>query len=96
MNFFYDLPYDIQKKIYFEAHKLNFKDTFKKIGSIVFGRSVPPLTDLLYQRGATQKELRDYHSCLDWIDGKSLTTMEDMIENRYYDVFYDYWAAWRE
>ena len=31
MNFFYDLPYDIQKKIYFEAHKLKYKDTFKKM-----------------------------------------------------------------
>ena len=26
MNFFYDLPHEIQEKIYFEAHKIKYKD----------------------------------------------------------------------
>ena len=34
MNFFYDLPDEIQEKIYFEAHKLNSKDLFKQIKKI--------------------------------------------------------------
>ena len=98
MNFFYDLPDDIQEKIYFEAHKLNSKAIIKKINSIDFWRrddvgfAILSMTNLLYYLGATQKELQDYFFCLDWLDGKRLNiTMEDMDNNLYYNVYYDYW-----
>jgi hypothetical protein len=98
MNRFESLPDDIQEKIYFEVHKLKCKDTFEKINSIDFWRrddvgfAILSMTNLLYYLGATQKELQDYFSCLDWLDGKRLNiTMEDMANNLYYNVYYDYW-----
>lgn len=98
MNFFYDLPDDIREKIYKCAHKLNSKDTFEKIKKIDFwirddvGFAIMSMTNLLYYLGATQKELRDYYFCLDWLDGKKLNiTSEDMEDNLYYNVYYDYW-----
>ncbi len=98
MNFFYDLPCDIQEQIFFEAHKLKSKDTFEKIKKIDFWRrddigfAILSMTNLLYYLGAAQKELRDYYFCLDWLDGKKLNiTMEDMADNLYYNVYYDYW-----
>lgn len=101
MNFFYDLPCDIQDKIYHEVHKLNSKDLFKKIQSIDFWQrddvcfSILSMTKLLYNLGATRKELRDYYFCLDWLDGKRLNiTMEDIFENKYYQIYYDYWDAY--
>lgn len=98
MNFFYDLPDDIQEQIFFEAHKLQSKDTLEKIKKIDFwrrddiGYATLAMTNLLYSLGAAKNELQDYFFCLDWLDGKRLNiTMEDMIENKYYDVYYDYW-----
>lgn len=83
MNFFYDLPDEIQEKIYFEAHKLNSKDLFKQIKKIDFWkqrvtpcpcRQDPPdiyidleMTKLLYTLGATQEELREYYCARDWL-----------------------------
>ncbi len=98
MNHFESLPDDIQDKIYFEVHKLKCKDTFKKIRSIDFwhrddvGYSILAMTNLLYQYGATQREIRDYYFCLDWIDGKILNiTIEHVFENKYYHVYHAYW-----
>lgn len=98
MNRFENLPDEIQDKIYFEVHKLKFKNTFKKIHSIDFwirddvGYAILSMTNLLYNLGASKKELKDYFFCLDWLDGKRLNiTMEDMDNNVYYNVYYDYW-----
>ena len=98
MNFFYDLPDELQDFIHREAHKIKFKDISEKIKKIDFwhrddvGYAILSMTNLLYHLGASRKELRDYYFCLDWLDGKRLNiTMEDMIENKYYDVYYDYW-----
>ena len=98
MNHFYDLPDDIQEKIYKHAHEIQSKNMFGKIKKIEFwrrddvGYSILAMTNLLYHLGAPQKELEDYHFCLDWLDGKILNIrLEDMIENKYYDVYYEYW-----
>ena len=98
MNFFYDLPDDIQEQIFFEVHRLQSKDTLEKIKKIDFwrrddiGYAILSMTNLLYSLGASKNELQDYFFCLDWLHGKRLNiTMEDMIENKYYDVYYDYW-----
>ena len=92
------LPEELQEQIFFEAHKLKSKETFKKIKKIDFWRrddvgfAILGMTNLLYNLGAPQKELRDYFFCLDWLDGKRLNiTMEDMDNNLYYNVYYDYW-----
>lgn len=98
MNRFESLPDDIQEKIYKHRHELQSKATFRKIHSIDFwkrddvGYAILAMTNLLYNLDATQKELRDYYFCLDWLDGKKLNiTMEDMYNNLYYNVYYDYW-----
>jgi hypothetical protein len=98
MNLFESLPDDLQENIYLHVHKLNFKNTLKKIKCIDFwgrdevGYAILSMTNLLYNLNATQKELKDYFFCIDWLDGKKLNiTMEDMMENKYYDVYYDYW-----
>jgi hypothetical protein len=98
MNFFYDLPDDLQEKIYKHTHEIQSKNMFGKIKKIEFwrrddvGYSILAMTNLLYHLGATQRELEDYHFCLDWLDGKILNIrLEDMIENKYYDVYYEYW-----
>ena len=98
MNFFYDLPHDIQKKIYFEAHKkANFK-TLSAIKRINWhkGRKVNAflaLSVLLYNNGATQRELDEYFTLIDWLDGKYIEFV-DIIENKYYQVYFDYWNGW--
>jgi hypothetical protein len=101
MNFFYDLPDEIQEKIYHEAHKINSKDLFKEIKTIDFWNrddtcyAILEMTKLLYKLDATQEERGDYYYCLDWIDGKRLNiTMEDIFENKYYRMYYDYWDAY--
>ncbi len=92
------LPEELQEQIFFEAHKIQSKDTFKKIKKIDFwqrddiGFAILAMTNLLYHLGATQKELRDYYFCLDWLDGKRLNiTIEDIEDNLYYNVYHDYW-----
>ena len=98
MNFFYDLPDELQDFIHREAHKIKFKDTVGKIKKIDFwqrddiGIAILSMTNLLYHLGASQKELRDYYFCLDWLDGKRLNiTIEDIEDNLYYNVYHDYW-----
>jgi|TARA_Y100000389_G_scaffold154052_1_gene154495 hypothetical protein len=98
MNFFYDLPYDIQKKIYFEAHKkANFKtlSDIKRINwqSTRKGNVFLALSILLYNNGATQRELDEYFTLIDWMDGKYIEFV-DIIENKYYQVYFDYWNGW--
>tara|TARA_B100000768_G_scaffold181480_1_gene204652 strand:+ start:481 stop:873 length:393 start_codon:yes stop_codon:yes gene_type:complete len=98
MNLFYDLPDDLQDMIYFETHKLNYKDTFSKIKTNKFlcrdgdGYAVQAMTDVLYSLNATKTEIEDFFSCLDWLDGKRIDTpMEELLENKYYHVYYEYW-----
>lgn len=100
MNHFYDLPDDLQEKIYKHTHKIQSKDTFEKIKKIDFwqrddiGYAILLMTKLLYLRRASKKELKDYYFCLDWLDGKKLNiTIEDMDNNLYYNVYYDYWDS---
>ena len=92
------LPEELQEQIFFEAHKIQSKDTFEKIKKIDFwqrddiGFAILAMTNLLYDLGATQKELRDYYFCLDWLDGKRLNiTIEDIEDNLYYNVYHNYW-----
>ena len=103
MNFFYDLPDDLQEKIYKHTHEIQSIDAFEKIKKIDFwqrddiGFAILAMTNLLYDLGATQKEIRDYYFCLDWLDGKRLNiTIEDIEDNLYYNVYYDYWDQVRE
>ncbi len=98
MNFFYDLPQDIQDKIHKHAHELQSNETFRKIQSIDFwqrgdvGHAIVAMTNLLYHLSASQKELQDYYFCLDWLDGKRQgITVEDMKDNLYYNAYRDYW-----
>ena len=98
MNYFYDLPDDLQEKIYKHIHEIQSKNTFEKIKKIDFWRrddigfAILAMTNLLYHLGATQKELRDYYFCLDWLDGKRLNiTIEDIEDNLYYNVYHNYW-----
>ena len=92
------LPEELQEQIFFEVHKIQSKDTFEKIKKIDFwqrddiGFAILAMTNLLYHLGATQKELRDYYFCLDWLDGKRLNiTIEDIEDNLYYNVYHNYW-----
>ena len=104
MNFFYDLPDEIQEKIYFEAHKLNSKDLFKQIKKIDFWKhrvdyQLPgdtyvdlEMLKLLYSLGATQEELGEYYYARDWTDGRKERKKEHLFENKYLKVWYDYWV----
>jgi hypothetical protein len=98
MNFFYDLPDDLQEKIYKHTHEIQSNNTFGKIKKIDFwrrddgGYSILSMTRYLYDTDVSQKELRDYYFCLDWLDGKKLNiTIEDIDDNLYYHVYCDYW-----
>lgn len=98
MNRLESLPDDIQDKIYHEVHKLNSEHLFKEINTRYFGDrvgkcySILEMTQLLYNLDMTQEELTEYYYCLDWLDGKRLNiTMEDIFENKYYRIYYNYW-----
>lgn len=95
MNFFYDLPNEIQEKIYFEAHKINYKDVSIEIKRINWGKTWTrrnvflALTSMLYKNGATQRELDEYFTLVDWLQQKDESiTIEDIQENKYYHVFW--------
>jgi hypothetical protein len=95
-NYFESLPDDLQDKIYRHTHELQSKEIFKKIQLIDFWKRddwlLLSMNDLLYNLGATKMELRDYYFCLDWLDGRKLDIeMEDIIENKYYNIWSEYW-----
>lgn len=103
MNFFYDLPEDIIEKIFKCAHEMKLKKSLDIIKTIDFwkrddvGFAISLMTRSFYNLGGTKKELQDYFFCLDWLDGKRLNVYaEDMLENKYYDIYCDYWARVEE
>ena len=97
MNFFYDLPDELQDFIHREAHKIKFKYISEKIKKIEFWQRRHPairgMTNLLYYLGASKKELKDYFFCLDWLNGirLNITGTVMMDDNLYHNVYYDYW-----
>lgn len=97
MNFFCDLPYDIQKKIYFEAHKIKYNNVSISIKHINWwkgrnGNAFLIMSSLLYENGATQRELDEYFTLIDWLDQKHKSiTYEEIQENKYYQEFRRYY-----
>lgn len=98
MNFFYDLPNEIQEKIYFEAHKINYKEILIGIKRINWwkgrnGNVFLALSLMLYENGATQRELDEYFTLIDWLDQTDESiTFEDIQENKYYHVFWRHYT----
>ena len=99
MNLFYDLPDEIQEKIYFEAHKINYKDVSIGIKRINWGKTwmrrnvFLALSLMLYENGATQRELDEYFTLIDWLDQTDESiTFEDIQENKYYHVFWRHYT----
>ena len=99
MNLFYDLPDEIQEKIYFEAHKINYKDVSIGIKHINWGKTwmrrnvFLALSLTLYENGATQRELDEYFTLVDWLQEKDESiTIEDIQENKYYHVFWRHYT----
>lgn len=97
MNLFYDLPDEIQEKIYFEVHKIKIKDVLIGIKRINWwrgrnGNVFLIMSSLLYNNGATQRELDEYFTLIDWLDQKDKSiTYEDIQENKYYQEFRRYY-----
>ena len=97
MNFFYDLPDEIQEKIYFEAHKIKYNNVSISIKHINWwkgrnGNAFLIMSSLLYENGATQRELDEYFTLIDWLDQKHKSiTYEEIQENKYYQEFRRYY-----
>lgn len=99
MNRLESLPYEIQDKIYFEAHKIKYNDVSNEIKHINLwkernGNVFLALSVFLHENGATQKELDEYFTLIDWLDNKDKTiTFKDIQENKYYRVFCVFWGT---
>jgi hypothetical protein len=98
MNYFYDLPEELQEKIHFECHLGKFCNVaIELVNETPIRGAEYSMQYCLYNTTMDKKELRDYFFCLDWLDGKKLKiTSEDMEHNVYYNVFNDYWDQVRE
>jgi len=95
MNYYELLPEELQDKIYYETHKLTYKYVFVDIKEF---RSKQidyhhdcylTMTETLYNSDMSQKELGDYFVALDRINGKTFTTIDVLIINKYYNLFFD-------
>lgn len=83
MNFFYDLPEELQDKIYKHAHELKLKRTFPYIqckpntyGTIIH--------KTFCQAGYDREDLYHFNNFLDYIHGKAYNfPYENVHENRY-------------
>ena len=50
------------------------------------------MSSLLYENGATQRELDEYFTLIDWLDQKHKSiTYEEIQENKYYQEFRRYY-----
>ena len=83
MNYFYDLPDDLQEKIYGCAHKLLLKRTFPFIET-----KPNPYDTIIYktfcQSSYDRKDLNHFNDFLDYIHGKAYNfPYENVHENRY-------------
>ena len=83
MNYFYDLPDDLQEKIYGCAHKLLLKRTFPFIET-----KPNHYKSIIYktfcEASYNQKDLNQFNSFLDYIHGKAYGfPMEALRENKY-------------
>lgn len=83
MNYFYDLPDDLQEKIYGCAHKLLLKRTFP----FIHYKPNPYDTvihKMFCQSSYDRKDLNDFNNFLDYIHGKACNfPYENIHENRY-------------
>lgn len=85
MNFFYDLPEELQDKIYKHAHELKLKRTFPYIqckpnpyGTCIIHKSFFGTT------GYDRENLKHFNDFLDYIHGKAYNfPYERVHENRY-------------
>tara|TARA_B110000902_G_scaffold248660_1_gene306043 strand:+ start:323 stop:682 length:360 start_codon:yes stop_codon:yes gene_type:complete len=101
MNLFYNLPDDLQEKIYRYAHLDNFIPVLIEIENIKHTQLTVTeggdyaIKESLYNSKMDIKELEDYFFCIDWLEGKKLDIrMEDIYNNPYYKVFDHYWDNW--
>lgn len=83
MNFFYNLPDDIQEKIYKYAHELQLKCTFPFIH-----KKPNPYDTIIYktfcESSYDRKNLYHFNNFLDYIHGKVINfEYKSLHENRY-------------
>lgn len=83
MNFFYDLPDDIQEKIYRCAHEMKLKKTFPFIET-----KPNPYGTYIYktfcEASYDREDLKHFNDFLDYIHGKAHNFPYELVhENRY-------------
>ena len=89
MNFFYDLPDDIQEKIYRCAHEMKLKKTFP------FIQCKPnPYKSIIYktfcEASYDREDLKHFNNFLDYIHGKAYGfPWETERENKYLNMMVD-------
>jgi len=97
MNFFYDLPEELQEKIYKCAHKLKFDTCLYRIDNHFeehfLSGALKNMALYLYSSGVSNFELNNYFECLDWLDGNTPFDYDESRNNVYYRIFEDYWLS---
>jgi hypothetical protein len=100
MNRFEILPEELQNKIYYETHKLKFKDVLKEVKEFKSKRIVYNddfyliMIGTLYDSEMSQKEREEYFTAMDCFEGKLEYDLchDDLNENKYYNIFITYWV----
>lgn len=91
------LPIELQEKIYYEAHKLNFNiclnDINYRFDEHFSSGAIKNMALHLYSSGISNIELQNYFECIDWIDGNTLFDYEESRNNVYYRIFEDFWLS---
>lgn len=98
MNFFYDLPEELQDKIYGYLHESNFKNCILKINSLNKKKTLwrAQISRILYSSGMPDSELEKYFTFLDWVDGNPRGILQNFEFNIYYQAFNDFWLYFDE
>jgi hypothetical protein len=97
MNFFYDLPDELQDKIFKCAHKIKFDICLCRINYCFdehfSSAALKNMALHLYSTGVSNFELNNYFECLNWLDGNTPFDYDESRNNVYYIIFEDYWLS---
>ena len=89
-NLFYDLPDDIIQHISFLVHKSKFNSVLSVIPTVKYKYDIFYFKEF-FLSNMSQYETNKFNQFNDWINYGSNYFSEDLIYNKYYNIFEDVW-----
>lgn len=95
MNFFYDLPDDIILYISFLAHKSNFHSVLSVIPTVKNRYDIFYFKEF-FLSNTSNYETNIFNEFNDWINYGSDFFDDNLIYNKYYNIFENFWYNYDE